>query len=124
MIDDYGAGLYPDLLFHYGVNLVDVVQGNGPAPALVIALIQRLPDTSMTSALASGGKAHFGWGIDRHMTADLFDALQANTAATGNWKKGRTPDLPQWPRPKARKEKPAEPRRPVSVAEIYQRYQR
>lgn len=82
---------------------MEVIEGRGPAPTLVWALIKRLPDTSLTVALASGGRDHFGWGTDRHIAADLFDAIQANTRATGNFKKGQTPKLVLWPRPKLKK---------------------
>jgi hypothetical protein len=123
LIDDYGEGLYPDLRFFYGVDLVDVIEGRGPAPALVILLAQRLPDTSLTVALASGGREHFGWGVDRHLAADLFDAVNLNTRATGNWAKGKAPTFPHFPRPASKAAKP-EDRKPVSVAEIYQRFQR
>ena len=118
MIDQYGDGLYPDLLFHYGLDLVDVIEGRGPAPALVLALVQRLPDTSLTVALASGGRPHFGWGVDRHLAADTYDAINQNTRATGNWAKGKVPTLPAWPRPAA----PTRPERKVSVADIYRRF--
>jgi len=54
----------------------------------------------MTTALAAGGIEHFGWGVDRHMDADLYDALNANTRATGNWGKKGPPKIPNRPRPK------------------------
>lgn len=53
----------------------------------------------MTAALSQGGREYFGWGVDRHLNADLFDALNVNTKATGQWKKGKAPDFPLWPRP-------------------------
>lgn len=123
MIDDFGEGLYPDLLFYYGVDLTDVIAGRGPAPALVVALAQRLPDTSLTVALASGGRAHFGWGVDRHLLADVFDAVNVNTRATGQWGKGKVPKFPAWPRPTAPTTQP-KAKRPVTVADLYQRMQR
>lgn len=115
--------MYPDLLFHYGVDLTQVIAGDGPAPSLVLALAQRLPDTSLTVALASGGRQHFGWGVDRHLLADLYDAVNQNTRATGNWAKGKVPTFPGWPRPKSEATAP-EPKKPVTVAELYQRFQR
>ena len=80
-------------------------------------LAQRLPDTSLTVALASGGRDHFGWGVDRHIAADIFDALNQNTRATGNWGKGKAPTFPAWPRPASRKK--SEKKKPRSVADIY-----
>lgn len=82
-------------------------------------MVQRLPDTSLTVALASGGRENFGWGVDRHMQADIFDALNVNTQATGNWKK--PPTFPLWPRPKTGAEKKDEIK-PVSVADLYNNF--
>jgi hypothetical protein len=96
-----------------------VIAGRGPAPSLVLALVQRLPDTSLTVALASGGRSHFGWGVDRHIQVDLFDALNQNTRATGNWARGKVPTLPPWPRPAA---PAAAERKPVTVAALYARF--
>ncbi|QAY15922.1 tail assembly chaperone [Streptomyces phage Janus] len=126
LIDDYGEGLYADLRFHYGIDLVDVIEGRGPSPMFVMALVRRLPDTSLTVALASGGREHFGWGVDRHLKADLFDALNQNTRATGQWGKGKVPKFPAWPRPAVKKKDAGtskkDPKRRVSVAEIYKKF--
>ncbi|NUV86591.1 hypothetical protein G6W61_10265 [Streptomyces sp. KAI-26] len=102
-----------------------MIAGRGPSPALVLLLVQRLPDTSLTTALASGGREQFGWGQDRHLAADLFDAINQNTRATGQWGKGRAPKIPAYPRPQVTKksEKP-KARKPRSVAEIYKVFQR
>lgn len=70
------------------------------APALVLLLLPRLPDTSLTRALASGGIEHFGWGVERHMLADLYDALSQNTRASGQWGKKGAPKIPPYPRPR------------------------
>jgi hypothetical protein len=101
---------------------VEVIEGRGPSPFFVAQLVQRLPDTSMTHALANGGRDHFGWGIDRYLLADLFDALNQNTRATGNWGKGKAPKFPQWPRPKSRKVRDED--KPKTVAELYARFNR
>ncbi|MGC4928080.1 hypothetical protein [Streptomyces sp. DT117] len=85
-------------------------------------LVQRLPDTSLTVALASGGREFFGWGQDRHMVADLFDAVNQNTRSTGQWGKGKAPKIPEFPRPKKAKAKKKASKRSVSVAEIYRRF--
>lgn len=97
-----------------------VIDGEGPSPALVNLLVQRLPDTSMTYALAAGGREHFGWGIDRHMLADIFDALNQNTRATGNWGKGKPPKLPEYPRPARKQEK----KKTTTVAALFERFSR
>ncbi|MEU9044101.1 hypothetical protein AB0D63_20840 [Kitasatospora sp. NPDC048343] len=98
-----------------------MIAGRGPSPALVLLLAQRLPDTSLTVALASGGRDFFGWGVDRYLTADLFDAINSNTRATGNWAKGKAPKIPPWPRPTA-KAKTAPAKKHASVAGIYQQF--
>lgn len=115
--------MYPDLLFHYNVDLTEVIAGRGPAPRLVIALLQRLPDTSLTTALASGGREHFGWGVDRHIAADQFDAINQNTRASGQWGKKGAPKIAPWPRPNPKAKSP-EKKKPVSVADLYRRFQR
>ena len=99
-----------------------MIAGRGPSPALVILLSQRLPDTSLTVALASGGRDHFGWGVDRHMAADTFDALNQNTRATGNWGKKGAPKFPVWPRPNSKAT--SEVKKPRTVADIYAGFSR
>lgn len=76
--------------------------GRGPAPSLVLLMVQRLPDDSLTAALAAGGREHFQWGGDRHLAATLVDVINQNTRATGQWKK-KPPDIPAVRRPKAKK---------------------
>ncbi|MFF9644728.1 hypothetical protein [Kitasatospora aureofaciens] len=100
-----------------------MIAGRGPSPALVLLLAQRLPDTSLTVALASGGREYFGWGVDRYLAADTFDALNQNTRATGNWGKGKAPKIPPWPRPTAKPQK-ASTKKHTSVAGIYQQFTR
>ena len=85
-------------------------------------MVQRLPDTSMTIALVSGGREHFGWGTDRHMRADIFDAINVNTQATGNWQK--PPTFPLWPRPQKRDKSESQETKAVSVADLYNRFNR
>jgi hypothetical protein len=99
---------------------VDVIEGRGPHPLVVMSYVQRLPDTSMTAALAAGDKKHFGWGVDRHLAADTFDAINANTRATGSWKKGKAPNFPTWPRPSDKKKK----EKPRSLGDLYKQFTR
>ena len=99
-----------DLRFYYGIDLVDVVRGNGPPPKLVLALAGRLPDTSKTLALQAGGDDFFGWGQDRYLMAQIFNAIQQNTRATGSWKGGKAPKLPMWPIPGEDKKARSEPK--------------
>lgn len=99
---------------------MDVIEGRGPSPSLALSLVRGLPDTSATRALVSGGWDHFEWGVDRHMAADLYDALNQNTRATGNFK-GKPPKFPTYPRPTS---VPKGEKQPVSVADIYQTFMR
>lgn len=95
-----------------------MVLGKGPHPKVVLCLAQGLPDTSLTVALASGGRDHYGWGVDRYIAADIFDAVNANTRATGNWK-GKPPKFPAWPRPTSKPGNSAKPKRPKTVRELF-----
>jgi len=96
------------------VNLVDVVAGRGPDPCLVVSLVERLPDDCMTMALLRGGPEHLGWGVDRHLAASQYDAINLNTRATGSFK-GKPPKLPEFPRPKAGTRE----KKPRTVADLY-----
>lgn len=78
---------------------MDVIECRGPAPSLVLPLVEALPDTSMTSALARGGIEHRGWGPERYMLADIYDAIALNTRVSGSWRKGKEPKFPPYPRP-------------------------
>ncbi len=71
----------------------------------------------------NGGIEHFEWGVDRHMSADLFDAINQNTRASGQWGKKGPPKIDPRPRPKS-KPRDAERKKPVTVADIYRRFQR
>lgn len=92
------------------------MSGKGPSPALVLSLVARLPDESLTTALRHGGVEHFGWGMNRHLLAGIFDSVQQNTVATGQWKKGKTPKPATWPRPQS---KPKKPKKKRTVRELY-----
>lgn len=83
--------------------------------------MQRLPDDSLTSALAGGGKHLFGWGVNRHMLADLYDAVNLNTKATGQWKKGKPPEFPAWPRPKSKPTEDKSQKR-TTVSDLYAKF--
>lgn len=75
----------------------------------------------MTVALASGGREHFGWGLDRHMTADLYDAISTTTRAAGNWGKGGPPKIPPYPRPDPGAKTPEE-KKPASVKDVFAKF--
>lgn len=113
-------------MFYYGIDLVDVVRGDGPPPSLILALVRRLPDDSLTAALMRGGREHLGWGMDRHIWATIYDALNANTRLTGQFKKGQAPKFEPWPRPgdkgKKRRRRDALPKK-GKVAALFDKLQ-
>lgn len=83
--------------------------------------MSRLPDTSLTAALASpAGRQSFGWGQDRHLLADIYDAINQNTRATGNWGKKGPPKLPSWPRPSSKTTAPVK----ATVASLFNKLNR
>lgn len=99
------------------------MNGTGTAPALVLALIEGLDETSLLFA-AQNGPEWRGWNEDRHLLASIYDALNMNTLATGNWKKGKTPDIPPWPRPDKRVADRKDKKKKASVADLYGRFVR
>ncbi|MFF4510590.1 hypothetical protein [Streptomyces mirabilis] len=56
------------------------------------------------------------------MQADIFDAINQNTRATGQWGKGNAPKIPPWPRPKPEKQAEGKKGRRVSVADLYNKF--
>lgn len=100
-----------------------MIFGRGPAPSHVLLLIQRLPEDSLTIALASGGRKLFGWSANRALLSDIFDAINLNTRATGMWDKGKAPKFPPAARPSIApgSADPAKPRA-TTVADLYQRF--
>ncbi|WP_263729958.1 hypothetical protein [Cellulomonas sp. SG140] len=82
--------------------------------------MQRLPDDSMTTALAQGGAENLGWGIDRHLLASVYDAINTNTKATGMWEKGKAPKFKPFPRPADKAEK----KTPQTVAGLFAKMHR
>lgn len=107
---------------YYNVNLVDVLNGNGPSPEIVLWLVHGLPQDSLTVALASGGRDHFGWDQKTYILADIYDAINLNSRASGNWAKGKAPKFPAYPRPKSGKKEPAKSK--VTVKSLYAQMQR
>lgn len=114
MIGEYGAELYADLLRYYRVDLTEVVAGRGPSPALVLALVEGLPEDSATVAAMRGGREWRGWTQQTRVLADLYDAVSLNTRASGRWKR-RAPRIPDYPRPKQRR---GRGRRGQTVADV------
>lgn len=96
-----------------------MILGRGPAPLFVLQVVRGLPDTSLTSALASGGIEYYGWGVDRYLLAEMYDSLNLNTQASGQWK-GKPPQFKPFPRPQngAKKKKGEK----VTVRDLYTQY--
>lgn len=80
------------------MDVTSTLLGQGPAPVFILHLIEWLPDTARTAALVQGNRELWGWGRDRHMMADVFDAINANTRMTAMSKKPIK--AVTWPRPK------------------------
>lgn len=87
------------MLFYYGVDLVEHVK-QGRDPSLILALYARLPEGSKTTAMRRDPD-HWEYHVDvdgsYRVLAGIYDALNVNTAATGNWKK--RPKFEPWPVP-------------------------
>lgn len=77
--------------------------------------VRRLPDDSLTHALMRGEPKTFGWGQDRHLLADIYDAITTNTQATISAAGATPPDYPRWPRPDATSEEKPK----VTVASLW-----
>ena len=96
-MDRCGAGLYPDLLRHYGVDLVEAIGAGTPSPRLLLSLAAALPMGSMTQALLVGDREVFGFSREVAVSADVYDAVYDNMVGTA-WGKFKTlPD--RYPRP-------------------------
>lgn len=84
-------------------------------PRLLLALVEGLPEDSAFTASVRLSAPYRepnphevyrepdfrGWTRLHSLLADIFDAINLNTAATGNYKK--RPTFDPWPRPKKRK---------------------
>jgi len=109
---------------YYRIDLRDTIAGHGTAPSfLVYSLIPGLPPGCMTHAQMLGGddwRERLGKSAEWYALADVYDALNQNTRATGNWKKGKTPDFPPYPRPgldeNGKKKKAAE--KPLTLSDF------
>lgn len=60
-------------------------------------------------------REHFGRSYEWYAIADLYDALNQNTRATGSWKKGKAPTFDPYPRPSTKKKK----KKPKTLADLY-----
>lgn len=93
------------------------------APVLVLSLIEGLPDTGWFVAKQQGGISHLGWGADRHLSADIYDALSLLARVAGqNWPKGQIPEIPPYPRPETKQV--TQPKKKRTVADLYSMFTR
>lgn len=93
-----------------------MVAGRGPRPALVLDLVEALPGDSATVAAMRGGREWRGWTKQVELLADVYDAINVGTRATGRWKR-KPPKIPAYPRPKGAKGAAAK-RRGQSIADV------
>jgi hypothetical protein len=102
-------------MFYYGVDLLQTIAGSGVAPFVVMAYINRLPDTSKFSASLMGDDTWFGWGQDRIIQADIYDNISRLTEV--QLRKGgvKNAKLERFPRPKPKSAKKPKSR----LAELY-----
>lgn len=120
MIDDYGQALVPDLMRYAGIDLLSVVRGDGPPPAVVLSHIAGLPVGSMFVSMRLAEKRGGDWReyVGKDDTwwalADVYDAVNTNTRATGQWKKGKAPKIDPYPRPGDKAKK-----KPKTLADLH-----
>lgn len=104
LIDEHGAYLAADLLTEFGLRLTEVV-AEWP-PREVLALVEVLPPTSRLWAHVQGGddwRDYWGWGIDRHMQADIWDITALGNGVQTS-KSNKKP--PKYPRPRDKNKPP------------------
>lgn len=98
-----------------------MIRGEGPSPYEVNLLLPGLPDDGMVAAVQQA-RAHgysdkeaqrfYGWGTERWLLKHLYDAINMNTLASGNWAKGKQPKFEPFPSPLD--EKPESLKKPAS----------
>lgn len=114
LLDEYGGEVYVDLMHYYQFDLVAWLRDGGCHPAPVLALIEALPRGSRTHAAAAGGEHWREWlGVtdEYQLLAAIYDAINLNTRATGNFEK--PPKIDPWPLPGREK------KRSMGVQEMY-----
>lgn len=74
--------MFADFREYYNLRLSDVLEWDGSLPVWEAAILAKeLPHSSRTMAMLQGGKEYWGWTLDRHILASLFDAVQVDTFA-------------------------------------------
>ena len=84
---------------YFGFNLKDALR-DGEDPSLIVSLVQRLPVSSMFVAMQQDSE-YWRFYVDRtpeyYVGAGIYDAVNQNTLARGNFKKRAK--LDPWPLP-------------------------
>lgn len=94
-------------MFYYNVDLIKVINGEGPPPSVVSPLIQYMPPGSACESVEVGAPDMVGYDISARLLADISDWSQATWLRTGEWdpKKKRptfTPTVRPWVEAKKR----------------------
>lgn len=108
--------MFADLLMHMGINLMDTIAGTGYAPSIVLLATLGLPDYAHFRSTASGSPEFSGWGKDRMMLADIYDAIRENTVVTAGLKENF--DKFAYPRPGVERE---QPKKEVTLSDLFRR---
>ncbi len=86
-------------MFYYKVDLRDIINGK-MHPLLAVSLIERLPQSSAFGALTQdkdNWREYLDLAPEYYALAGIYDAVNANTRATGNFK--TPPKFKPWPLP-------------------------
>lgn len=86
---------------------------------MILGVLGELPDDAATTAAWLGGDDWRGWTRGVGVLADLFDAINVNTRATGQWRK-KPPKIDAYPRPELSSEakKHTRKKKRQSVADV------
>ena len=109
-----------DFRRYYNVDIMDVVEGK-ISPVLALALYEGLPPGSATWAMQQS-EEHWHEYVDAgnayYALSGIYDAVNVNTRATGNFKK--PPKIEPWPVPEIRVKKIEKAKKkPRTVKELY-----
>lgn len=96
MLAKYPGEITADLREYYNVDIVDVLTYKVP-PAIVLIYITQLPGGARVKWAAQGIEPVERMDRTQIILADLCDAVQSNTIATGHWEK--QPTFRPYPRP-------------------------
>lgn len=72
----------------------------------MLALVERLPEGCATYGMLrdpEGWREHVGASLEYQVLAGVYDALNVNTAASGNWRR-KPPKFDPWPTPQRLRE--------------------